>query len=199
MHGSLYTDPAVWAAELERIWYRTWVFVGHASEVPEPNDYVLKSIGPQPVIMSRDREGQVRLLLNRCTHRANQVCDLPSGNTTTFRCPYHGWTFSNTGALLGYPFSSGYGGRDRKAELGLAEVPCTSVHSSSHSAVYWVPANGDDTDPTRQVSVLFDNRWRIATRIRQLESGKRHAQSPPSRLARLVDNDRPIPTLAFLI
>ena len=55
-------------------------------------------------------------------------------------------------------------------------------------AIYWVPANGDDIDPTRQVSVLYDNRSRIATRIRQLESGKRHAQSPPSRLARLVGN-----------
>jgi 3-phenylpropionate/cinnamic acid dioxygenase small subunit len=55
-------------------------------------------------------------------------------------------------------------------------------------ATYWVPANGDDTDPTRQVSVLFDNRARIATRVRQLESGKRHAQSPPSRLARIVAN-----------
>ena len=73
--------------------------------------------------MTRDRDGEVRLLLNRCTHRANQVCDFPSGNTTTFRCPYHGWTFANTGALLGYPFSSGYGGRERKADLGLAEVP----------------------------------------------------------------------------
>jgi 3-phenylpropionate/cinnamic acid dioxygenase small subunit len=58
----------------------------------------------------------------------------------------------------------------------------------TQDAIYWVPANGDDTDPTRQVSVLFDNRSRIATRIRQLESGKRHAQSPPSRLARLVGN-----------
>jgi benzoate/toluate 1,2-dioxygenase subunit beta len=55
-------------------------------------------------------------------------------------------------------------------------------------ATYWMPANADDIDPTRQVSVLFDNRARIATRIRQLESGKRHAQSPPSRLARLVGN-----------
>lgn len=55
-------------------------------------------------------------------------------------------------------------------------------------ATYWVPANGDDTDPTRQMSVLFDNRARIATRIRQLESGHRHAQSPPSRLSRIVGN-----------
>src|SRR5690242_10668264 len=57
VHGSLYTDPAIFALELERIWCRTWVYVGHASEVPEADDYVLKSIGPQPVIMTRDRHG----------------------------------------------------------------------------------------------------------------------------------------------
>ena len=123
VHGSLYTDPAIYSAELERIWYRTWVFVGHVSEVPQPNDYVVKSIGPQPVIMTRDRQGEVHLLLNRCTHRANLVCDAPRGNSSAFRCPYHGWTFANTGQLLGYPFSTGYGGRELKKELGLAAVP----------------------------------------------------------------------------
>jgi phenylpropionate dioxygenase-like ring-hydroxylating dioxygenase large terminal subunit len=123
VHGSLYTDPAIYEAELERIWYRTWVFVGHVSEVPEPNDYVVKSIGPQPVIMTRDKQGEIHLLLNRCTHRANLVCDAPKGNSSAFRCPYHGWTFSNTGKLLGYPFNSGYGGREAKKELGLGRVP----------------------------------------------------------------------------
>lgn len=123
VHGSLYTDPAIYEAELERIWYRTWVYVGHESEVPEPNDYVLKSIGPQPVIMTRDKEGRVHLLLNRCTHRGNQVCLTERGTSGSFRCSYHGWTFSNTGALVGYPFRSGYGDRDVKGELGLAHVP----------------------------------------------------------------------------
>jgi fatty-acyl-CoA synthase len=73
--------------------------------------------------MTRDRHGDIHLLLNRCTHRANLVCDAPQGNSSAFRCPYHGWTFANTGALLGYPFSSGYGGRELKSELGLARVP----------------------------------------------------------------------------
>jgi phenylpropionate dioxygenase-like ring-hydroxylating dioxygenase large terminal subunit len=123
VHGSLYTDPAIYEAELERIWYRTWVYVGHISEVPEPNDYVLKSIGPQPVIMSRDKQGQVHLLLNRCSHRANLVCDAERGNSSAFRCPYHGWTFSNTGKLLGYPFNSGYAGTELKKHLGLGRVP----------------------------------------------------------------------------
>ncbi|MCW3012302.1 MAG: uncharacterized protein JWO90_2706 [Solirubrobacterales bacterium] len=123
VHGSLYTDPAIYEAELERIWYRSWVYVGHVSEVPEPNDYVRKSIGPQDIIMSRDKQGEVHLLLNRCTHRANLVCDAPKGNSSAFRCPYHGWTFANTGKLLGYPFNAGYDGREAKKDLGLGRVP----------------------------------------------------------------------------
>jgi fatty-acyl-CoA synthase len=122
VHGRLYTDPRIFELEIERIWNRTWVFVGHESEVPEPNDYVLKWLGTEPVIMTRDKAGEVRLLLNRCSHRANQVCDMPSGNAGVFTCPYHGWRFSNTGQLLGYPFSSGYDGRELKSELGLAQV-----------------------------------------------------------------------------
>lgn len=121
VHGSLYTDPRIFAEELERIWYRTWVFVGHVSEVPEPNDYVRKNIGPQDVIMTRDRDGEVHLLLNRCAHRANLVCEDAQGNSSSFRCPYHGWTYRNTGELLGYPYNKGYGGKG-KLDLALGRV-----------------------------------------------------------------------------
>ena len=55
-------------------------------------------------------------------------------------------------------------------------------------AIYWVPAGGDDTDPTRVMSIIFDNRARIATRIKQLQTGKRHAQTPASRLRRIIAN-----------
>jgi len=55
-------------------------------------------------------------------------------------------------------------------------------------AIYWVPANSDDTDPEREMSIIFDNRARIATRIKQLHTGKRHSQNPPSRLRRIVSN-----------
>ncbi len=55
-------------------------------------------------------------------------------------------------------------------------------------ALYWVPANGDDTDPHTQMSILHDNRSRIALRIRQLQTGKRHAQTPASRLRRIISN-----------
>jgi fatty-acyl-CoA synthase len=134
VHGSLYTDPAVFAEELERIWYRTWVCVGHVSEVARPNDFVRKQIGLQDVIMTRAADGAVHLLFNRCTHRGNAVCVTESGNAPSFRCPYHGWNFRNTGALLGYPHPEGYGGKGRLDELGLAHVPRVGVHEGFVSA-----------------------------------------------------------------
>ncbi len=127
VHGSLYTDPGVFTDELERIWYRSWVYVGHVSEVARPNDYVRKSIGPQDVIMTRDSDGRVHLLLNRCAHRGNLVCENQQGNSSSFRCPYHGWTYRNTGELIGYPFNQGYGGA-RMLDLGLAPVPRVGTH-----------------------------------------------------------------------
>ncbi len=121
VHGSLFTETEIFAEELRKIWYRTWVFVGHESEVPQPNDYVRKKLGLQDVIMTRDRDGQIHLLLNRCAHRGNQVCDDAKGNSGTFRCPYHGWTFRNTGELIGFPFFKGYG--QRQLDLPMAHVP----------------------------------------------------------------------------
>jgi len=127
VHGSLYTSPQIFADELERIWYRTWVYLGHVSEIARPGDYVRKSIGPQDVIMSRSADGEVHLLLNRCAHRGNLVCEAAAGNSSSFRCPYHGWTYRNTGELIGYPFHQGYGGR-HSLDLGLGEVPRVGIH-----------------------------------------------------------------------
>ncbi|WP_235964785.1 aromatic ring-hydroxylating oxygenase subunit alpha [Caenimonas soli] len=121
VHGSLYTDPVIYQAELEKIWFRTWVYVGHESEVPQANDYVMKSIGPEPVIMTRDKSGTIHLLHNRCPHRGNRVCMTEQGSARSFTCPYHGWTFANDGSLKGYPFPSGYEGVDRTT-LGLGKV-----------------------------------------------------------------------------
>jgi phenylpropionate dioxygenase-like ring-hydroxylating dioxygenase large terminal subunit len=122
VHGSLYRDPAIFELELERIWYRTWVYVGHESEVPNANDFVAKSIGLQPILMTRDSKGNIHLLLNRCTHRGNQVCAREKGNTPTFTCPFHSWNFGSDGRLVGYAFPDGYQGLD-KTTLGLGKVP----------------------------------------------------------------------------
>lgn len=123
VHGSLYTRPDLFVEEMTRIWYRTWVFIGHESEIPAPNDYVRRGFGPQEVILVRDAEGRVRVLRNRCPHRGNQVCQDPSGNNATFRCAYHGWTFRTDGSSAGVPFSSGYGPDVDPATHDLAQLP----------------------------------------------------------------------------
>ncbi len=127
VHGSLYTDEAIYQEELRKIWQRTWVYVGHVSEVPNANDFVMKSIGPDPVLMTRDKDGQVHLLHNRCPHRGNQVCEKPRGNQKSFTCNYHGWNFGIDGALRGYPFPSGYQG-DKRKELGMGKVARVGIY-----------------------------------------------------------------------
>src|ERR1700682_1333280 len=123
INGRIYYDPAIFREELDKIWYREWVYVAHESEVPEPGDYVTRQIGLQPVIVSRDDAGKVHLLLNRCTHRGNTICQSERGNSHAFRCAYHGWTFSSRGDLVGVPYAAGYGTSFRKEEYPLAKVP----------------------------------------------------------------------------
>jgi phenylpropionate dioxygenase-like ring-hydroxylating dioxygenase large terminal subunit len=125
VHGSVYTDPDVFELELERIYRQGWVFVAHESEVPEPGDYITRRIGREPVIVSRGRDGHVHVLANRCAHRGNRLCNAERGNSTTFRCPYHGWTFKNDGALLAIPMRNGYSEEflAKRSELGLAPAP----------------------------------------------------------------------------
>lgn len=108
VHGSLYTDPAVFEQELDRIFHRGWTFVGHASEIPNPGDYITRDIGREPVIMIRGKDNQVRVLMNRCQHRGNLLCNREKGNQKNFTCPYHGWAYGIDGALLDVPYAGGF-------------------------------------------------------------------------------------------
>ena len=128
VHGSVYLDPRIFEDEIETIFHRGWVYVGHTGEIPEPGDYRLKKIGRAPVIMVRDDRGQVRLLLNRCRHRAATVCQVECGNAKTFRCAYHGWTYRNSGELAAVTYQDGYGAGFRKEELGLTSVPRVGIY-----------------------------------------------------------------------
>ena len=123
VHSSVFTSEDVFEMEIDRIFHNWWVFVGHESEVPKPGDYKRKSIGRQEVIMSRTKDGEVRLLMNRCRHRGAIVCSREEGNAKFFRCPFHGWTYRNNGDLVGVPFPGAYGKDFDKSQFGLAPVP----------------------------------------------------------------------------
>jgi nitrite reductase/ring-hydroxylating ferredoxin subunit len=112
-------DPEIYRLELRRIYARSWVGVGHESEIPEVGDFVLRSIGEDPVIVTRTREGEIAILLNVCAHRGMEVCWADAGNQSQFKCPYHGWVFDNSGKLLGAPFEQEMYGEWDKSEYGL--------------------------------------------------------------------------------
>lgn len=122
VHGSLYYDEAIFKEELDKIWYRQWVFIGHESMVPNPGDYRTERIGLQPIIIVRDSQHRVRVYYNRCRHRANTLCEQRQGNSMTLMCCYHGWTYSIDGQLQGVPFIEDYGPDFDKKDYPLVEV-----------------------------------------------------------------------------
>jgi phenylpropionate dioxygenase-like ring-hydroxylating dioxygenase large terminal subunit len=128
IHASLYTDPQIFADEMERIFHRGWVFVGHASEIPNPGDFVTRPLGTQPAILVRGAAGTLSVLLNRCRHRGTMVCAAERGTTKTFACPYHGWTYDLSGALFGVPYPGGYDASFDKSTRGLVHAPRVATY-----------------------------------------------------------------------
>jgi phenylpropionate dioxygenase-like ring-hydroxylating dioxygenase large terminal subunit len=96
-------DPELYRTELKRIFGRAWVYLGHTSELREPGDYARRYIGEDPFILTRDENGELHAFLDSCMHRGAQFCTAEKGNTSHFRCPYHGWTYRNDGSLQGMP------------------------------------------------------------------------------------------------
>jgi phenylpropionate dioxygenase-like ring-hydroxylating dioxygenase large terminal subunit len=124
VHASLYTDPRIFDAEMQRIFFATWVFVAHERALPVPGSFATTYVGRVPLIVARDDAGTVNVLVNRCVHRGATVCQLQRGEATHFRCEYHAWTYDLRGALIGVSRPDGYAPHER-AELpaGLAKAP----------------------------------------------------------------------------
>lgn len=150
--AAIFSDPEIHRLELERVFARAWVFVGHESEIPSPGDYVVRYIGEDPFILVRDEEGRVRVHFDACRHRGTTVCRAEQGNASHFRCPYHGWTYKNTGELIGVPaFKEAYQGLD-KSKWGLLQAPhVDSLHGLVFASL--------DPDAPPLDDYLGDMRW----------------------------------------
>ncbi len=100
---TIYVDPDIYELELERVFARGWNFMCHESHIPEIGDYFTNYIGEDQVIVVRDENRAVQVLLNTCSHRGNALCRAEMGNTKSFQCTYHGWTFGLDGKLQAVP------------------------------------------------------------------------------------------------
>lgn len=128
VHGSLYTEQRVFEDEMRRLWRREWIYAGHESEVPEPGDYRRRFLAGVDCVLTRDEDGRVHVLVNRCPHRGNLVCTAEAGNSRVLRCAYHGWAFKNDGSLLGLTFRDAYTAEHGKQDKNLASVPNVEIY-----------------------------------------------------------------------
>ncbi|HVC62365.1 MAG TPA: aromatic ring-hydroxylating dioxygenase subunit alpha [Acetobacteraceae bacterium] len=113
VHRDVYIDPDIFRLEMERLWARTWIYVGHASQVPAPGDYVTCDIASMPVLMIRQPDDGIRVLRNRCAHKGAKIVSEWSGSAGRFiRCPYHNWSYRTDGSIAAIPLRQGYDGTD---------------------------------------------------------------------------------------
>ena len=111
-----YTSTDVFAAEQERIFALHWNCVGRASCLAQPGDYIVRSIAGESIIIVRGKDGAVRAFFNVCRHRGTRLCSEASGRVAqVIQCPYHAWTYSTEGALVGAPHMHEVAGFDKAA------------------------------------------------------------------------------------
>jgi phenylpropionate dioxygenase-like ring-hydroxylating dioxygenase large terminal subunit len=119
----IFVNEEIYRRELERIFARAWLFVGHESQIPKPGDFLVSSMGEESVILCRDRAGRIHVFLNSCRHRGMRVCRYDEGSTVEFMCPYHGWSYTTDGTLVGVPFlKDAYGPQLDTSQWGLIQV-----------------------------------------------------------------------------
>jgi phenylpropionate dioxygenase-like ring-hydroxylating dioxygenase large terminal subunit len=139
----IFVDAAIYKKELETLFTRAWLFVGHESQIPNPGDFFTSRMGEESVILVRDKANQIHVFLNSCRHRGMKVCRYESGNTSLFTCPYHSWTYTTDGKIRGVPlYKALYEGVLDRDQWSLVEVAKLCNYKGSIWAT-WDPAAPD--------------------------------------------------------
>ena len=100
LEAPFYTSDAIFRADMDLIFARHWIFVGHEPDVPEPGDVMALHVGDAPIVVLRDDAGLVRAFHNVCRHRGAQLLPEGKGQVGNLVCRYHTWTYGLDGALL---------------------------------------------------------------------------------------------------
>lgn len=118
------TDPEVYKLEQEKIFDKSWQFLAHESELRESGSYITRMMVNDPILIMKNKEGEINAFLNSCSHRGTRLCTEDYGNKKAHTCPYHGWTFDLNGDLIGIVAGKKvYGEKMDKGDWGLRPIP----------------------------------------------------------------------------
>ena len=124
----VFVRPDIFERELETIFYGPyWHPVAHAAEIPNPGDFKTFDLGRVPLLIARGNDGKIRVFINACTHRGNQVETAPCGNRKNFECPYHRWMFATDGQLKACPGSEDFSPKFSKETYGLKQLKMEEI------------------------------------------------------------------------
>ncbi|OVZ64613.1 MULTISPECIES: aromatic ring-hydroxylating dioxygenase subunit alpha [unclassified Pigmentiphaga] len=123
LHRAVHVSPAVLAEEMDKVFAKCWIYVGHGSELAKPGDFVTRKVAGRPVIFARDAEGAIGCFFNTCRHRGAVVATKREGNARRFFCVYHGWSYGLDGSLARIPGEDAYTGSFDRNEYGLKRPP----------------------------------------------------------------------------
>lgn len=124
---AIFTDPEIAARERDLIFGRVPFIAAHGSELPEPGDYVAKRLPRNEVLIVRQADRSVRVLVNMCRHRGARLADEGPGHRRLFACTYHGWSYDLDGALRNVTFKESFGDPG-PACSGLVALPAEERH-----------------------------------------------------------------------
>ncbi len=175
LDAAFYADQSVFEADMELVFGRHWIFVGQEPDVPEPGDVMAIRIGRAPVVILRDRSGEVRAFHNVCRHRGAQLVPDGKGQAGNLACRYHSWTYGLDGALL---FADHMGEGFDASCRGLRPVALRSVagllfaclaedppHDIADMAAemepYLLPHGLRDARVARQVDLVEHGNWKL--------------------------------------
>jgi phenylpropionate dioxygenase-like ring-hydroxylating dioxygenase large terminal subunit len=132
VHRDVYLSAELFALERQHFFANTWLYYGHASQVPNAGDYLAQEIAGRPLVMVRQPDGGIRVLYNRCAHKGTRLVSDETGNAGRFfRCPYHAWTYKLDGSPLAVPIKAGYEGtrlKDCESGQGMTALKHVAVY-----------------------------------------------------------------------
>ncbi|MCD4514087.1 aromatic ring-hydroxylating dioxygenase subunit alpha [Brucella pseudogrignonensis] len=174
LEQKFYTDPDFYKLDLENIFYRDWLFVGHDCELPKTGSYMTVQVGAYPVVIVRDAQGGIRAFHNSCRHRGSRICSAEKGTAAKLVCPYHQWTYELDGRLL---FARQVGPDFKPAEYGLKQVHCENVAGYIYVCLadeapdfngfrnlvepYLAPHNIKDAKVAFESSIIEKGNWKL--------------------------------------